>query len=184
VVAAFDTELFGHWWHEGPDWLAAVLTALPAAGVRVTTLRGAAEAGHVGAPVSLGRSSWGSGKDWRVWEGPAVQDLALAAKGVQERLLSTLDAHRGPVRDPVLDQLAREALLALSSDWAFMVSHDSAAGYARDRAAGHAGRLHALADLIDAGDRTAAVERAERLRAVDGPFGHLDARVFQKEPLL
>ena len=21
VVAAFDTELFGHWWHEGPEWL-------------------------------------------------------------------------------------------------------------------------------------------------------------------
>ena len=41
TVAAFDTELFGHWWHEGPAWLEAVLRALPAAGVRVTTLRGA-----------------------------------------------------------------------------------------------------------------------------------------------
>jgi 1,4-alpha-glucan branching enzyme len=178
VVAAFDTELFGHHWHEGPDWLAAVLTALPAAGIRVTTLRGAAEDGLVGPPVELGRSSWGSGKDWRVWEGPAVQDLVLAAKGVQERLLSTLDAHRGPVRDPVLDQLVREALLALSSDWAFMVSHDSAAGYARDRAAGHAARLHALADRLDADDRAGAATLAERLRAVDGPFGHLDARRF------
>ncbi|HST65601.1 MAG TPA: 1,4-alpha-glucan branching protein domain-containing protein, partial [Mycobacteriales bacterium] len=167
-----------HWWHEGPDWLAAVLSALPEAGVRVTTLRGAAEAGHVGAPVQLGRSSWGSGKDWRVWEGPAVQDLNLAAKGVQERLLSTLDTHRGPARDPVLDQLVREALLALSSDWAFMVSHDSAAGYARDRAAGHAGRLHALADRLDAGDQAGARALADRLRVVDGPFGHLDARAF------
>jgi 1,4-alpha-glucan branching enzyme len=178
VVAAFDTELFGHWWHEGPAWLATVLRALPAAGVRVTTLRGAAEAGHVGPPVTLGRSSWGSGKDWRVWEGPAVQDLVLVAKGVQDRLLSTLDAHRGPVRDPVLDQLAREALLALSSDWAFMISHDTAAGYARDRAATHAARLHELADLLDAGDRAGAAALADRLRAVDGPFGHLDARVF------
>ena len=33
TVAAFDTELFGHWWHEGPDWLAAVLRLLPEAGV-------------------------------------------------------------------------------------------------------------------------------------------------------
>ena len=178
VVAAFDTELFGHWWHEGPAWLAAVLRELPAAGVRVTTLRGAVEAGHVGPPVTLGRSSWGAGKDWRVWEGAAVQDLVLAAKGVQDRLLSTVDAHRGPVRDPVLDQLAREALLALSSDWAFMVSHDSAAGYARDRAARHAARVHELADRLDAGDRAGAAALAERLRAVDGPFGHLDARVF------
>ena len=178
VVAGFDTELFGHWWHEGPDWLAAVLRALPAAGVRVDTLRGAAAAGHVGPPVPLGPSSWGAGKDWHVWDGPAVQDLTVAAKGVQDRLLSTVDAHRGPVRDAVLDQLAREALLALSSDWAFMVSHDSAAGYARDRAATHAGRLHALADLLDAGDRSGAAALAARLRTLDGPFGHLDARTL------
>jgi 1,4-alpha-glucan branching enzyme len=176
VVACYDTELFGHWWHEGPQWLAAVLAGLPAAGVRVTTLRGAIEAGHVGAPVELGPSSWGSGKDWRVWTGPAVQDLEVAAKGVQHRLLSTVDAHRGAARDPVLDQLAREAFLALSSDWAFMVTHDSAAAYARDRAATHAGRVHALADLLDAGDRPGAEVLADRLRVLDGPFGHLDAR--------
>ena len=102
----------------------------------------------------------------------------MAAKGVQDRLLSTLDEHRRPVRDPVLDQLAREALLALSSDWAFMVSHDSAAGYARDRATTHAARVHELADRLDAGDRAGATALADRLRAVDGPFGHLDARVF------
>ena len=41
VVAAFDTELFGHWWHEGPIWLERVLRALPAAGVRVGTLQDA-----------------------------------------------------------------------------------------------------------------------------------------------
>jgi 1,4-alpha-glucan branching enzyme len=76
----------------------------------------------------------------------------------------------------VLDQLAREAFLALSSDWAFMVTHDSAAAYARDRAATHAGRVHALADLLDAGDRPGAEALADRLRVLDGPFGHLDAR--------
>ncbi|MGH3326252.1 MAG: hypothetical protein ACRDPT_00350, partial [Streptomycetales bacterium] len=52
VVVAYDTELFGHWWHEGPAWLEAVLRALPEAGVRVTTLRGAADAGLVGASVA------------------------------------------------------------------------------------------------------------------------------------
>jgi 1,4-alpha-glucan branching enzyme len=59
-----------------------------------------------------------------------------------------------------------------------MVSHDTAAGYARDRAATHAGRVHELADRLDAGDRAGAAALADRLRALDGPFGHLDARVF------
>jgi len=176
VVAAYDTELFGHWWHEGPAWLAAVLRALPAAGVRVTTLRGAVQAGHVGEPVELGLSSWGSGKDTRVWDNPAVADLVAGSDEVQKRLLSTVDVHSGRSRDPVLDQLAREALLVTSSDWAFMVSKDSAAGYARDRARGHTDRFGRLAALVEAGDHTAAAACAERLRAVDGPFGHLDAR--------
>jgi 1,4-alpha-glucan branching enzyme len=175
-VACYDTELFGHWWHEGPDWLAAVLRGLPAAGVRVSTLRGAVEAGHVGPPVELGPSSWGSGKDWRVWANPAVADLAAVVDAVQRRLLSIVDVHSGRHRDPALDQLAREAFLAASSDWAFMVTKDSAAEYARWRADEHAARFHRLADLLDRA-QPAAGYTAE-LRRIDGPFGHLDARTL------
>ncbi|MBV9844419.1 MAG: glycoside hydrolase family 57 protein [Kutzneria sp.] len=174
VVAAYDTELFGHWWHEGPAWLDAVLTSLAAAGVTVTSLRGALAAGHVGEPVELPASSWGSGKDWRVWDGEQVADLVSSNAEVQRALLSTLT--RGEVRDPVADQLVREALLALSSDWAFMVSKDSAADYARGRAATHTERVHRLATLINAGDRARAADLAAELRRQDGPFGRLDAR--------
>ena len=178
VVACYDTELFGHWWYEGPDWLAEVLTALPAAGVRVSTLAGAVEAGHVGPRVELPASSWGSGKDWRVWDNPAVADLAVIAKDVQERLLSIMDVHHGHTRDAALDQLTREAFLATASDWAFMVTNGSAADYARHRATTHAARFTDLADRLTAGDRSGADRCAAELRRVDGPFGHLDARVI------
>jgi len=174
VVAAYDTELYGHWWHEGPAWLETVLRTLPAAGVRVTTLRGALAAGHLGPPVDLPASSWGSGKDWRVWDGVQVGDLVAAGAAVQDELLALPPA--GSTRDPVLDQAVREALLALSSDWAFMVTKDSAADYARRRAKLHGERLAELAGLIRAGHRARAIGRAERLRAQDGLFGHLDAR--------
>ncbi|GGM35997.1 1,4-alpha-glucan-branching protein [Longimycelium tulufanense] len=178
VVSAYDTELYGHWWYEGPAWLEAVLTALPAAGVRVTTLAGALAAGHLGAPVDLPASSWGSGKDWRVWDGEQVSELVAAGEQVQRRLLSTVDKFRHPLRDPVLDQVAREALLALSSDWAFMVTKDSAAGYARERAARHATRFERLTDLLWADRRAEAEELAHRWRTEDGPFGQLDARLL------
>ena len=62
VVAAFDTELFGHWWYEGPTWLQRVLRALPEAGVQVGTLSDAIDQGFVGSPVALPPSSWGSGQ--------------------------------------------------------------------------------------------------------------------------
>jgi 1,4-alpha-glucan branching enzyme len=174
TVAAFDTELFGHWWHEGPAWLEAVLRALPEAGVRVSTLRGAAAAGLVGEPVALPASSWGSGKDWRVWAGPQVADLVAQQERVQKALLGAVT--RGHTRDAVRDALATEALLALSSDWAFMVSKDSAAGYARERAARHAGRAEELAGLLAAGRRRAAERRIASWGGDDAVFGHLDAR--------
>lgn len=173
VVAGYDTELFGHWWHEGPEFLAEVLRALPAAGVRVSTLGGALAAGHLGGPVELGESSWGSGKDWRVWQ---VPELAEQSWAVQDQLLRVVDkvVDAQSPRLPALDQLAREALLALSSDWAFMVSKNSAPDYARRRAAEHAKRFGRLADGIEAGYPDLAL--AEEFRHVDGPFGHLDAR--------
>jgi 1,4-alpha-glucan branching enzyme len=88
-------------------------------------------------------------------------------------LLSTVDAYVGPFRDPVADQLVREALLALSSDWAFMVTKNSAADYARRRATEHDARFAALADALRTGNRVAPT--------YDGPFGHLDARGLAKD---
>jgi 1,4-alpha-glucan branching enzyme len=172
TVAAFDTELFGHWWHEGPAWLEAVLRALPAAGVRVSTLRGALDAGLVGDPVALPPSSWGSGKDWRVWAGEQVADIVARGDDVQKTLVSVLGP--GPTRDPVADALAQEALLALASDWAFMVTKNSAAAYARERASAHADHVDELARLRAEGRTAAALRRVAAWPAA--PFGHVDAR--------
>jgi 1,4-alpha-glucan branching enzyme len=178
TVAAFDTELFGHWWHEGPAWLEAVLRALPAAGVHVTTLRGAVDAGLVGEPVEVPPSSWGSGKDWRVWAGDQVADLVALNERVQKALLDATGRAAGATRDPVRDALAQQALLALSSDWAFMVSKDSAAGYARDRAHGHAERVEELAGLLAAGQERPAAHLVAGWGAMDSVFGHVDARLL------
>ena len=177
VIAAYDTELFGHWWHEGPAWLEGVLRALPEAGVRVTTLKGAMEAGHVGEPIDLPSSSWGSGKDWRVWDGEQVKDMVDANAALQERLLGLVAGLDTTARDTVADQAVAEAMLALESDWAFMVTKDSAADYARARAALHAGRVHELAGLLRSGRDRAAHRRAEAWTDARQPvFGHLDAR--------
>lgn len=183
VVVGYDTELFGHWWHEGPAWLAEVLRLLPSAGIEVTTLARAIREGQVDGPANLPSGSWGSGKDWRVWEGAAVQDLVQANAHLEDRALATVrreldrPAAMGQ-RQPVLDQLMREVLLALSSDWAFMVTKDSAAQYARGRASGHVQRAHALMDALDAGDGNLAAHLAGQYRAQDGCFGHLDARLL------
>jgi 1,4-alpha-glucan branching enzyme len=149
AVVAWDTELFGHWWHEGPQFLEQVLRMLPEVGVRTATL--AQVAGEAAGSVDLPAGSWGAGKDLRLWAGPAVADLAVDARAVTDRMLHVVRrcAPAGSARRPDLDDLVREGLLALASDWAFMVSRDSAAAYARDRHDEHTARFTALADALE-----------------------------------
>jgi 1,4-alpha-glucan branching enzyme len=60
-------------------------------------------------------------------------------------------------RDPRQVDLATQALLALSSDWAFMVSKDSAADYARERHVGHHTAFERMAHAIET-DRPLAAD--------------------------
>lgn len=188
VVAAFDTELFGHWWYEGPEWLGRVLRALPEAGVRVGTLADAKADGYVGSPVELPPSSWGSGKDWQVWNGEKVADFVQLNSEVVDGALSTVDkalAQHAAVgaptpRDRVADQILRETLLTVSSDWPFMVSKDSAADYARYRAHLHAHATREISDALRSGRRDHAERLADGWNKADGLFGALDARRLPK----
>ncbi|HEX5144943.1 MAG TPA: glycoside hydrolase family 57 protein [Mycobacterium sp.] len=184
VVAAFDTELFGHWWYEGPLWLERVLRALPAAGIQVGTLSDAVALGFTGTPVELPPSSWGSGKNWQVWAGEQVADLVQLNSEVVDTALTTVDKSlehaRTPggvvARDFVADQILRETLLTVSSDWPFMVSKDSAAEYARYRAHVHAHATREICTALASGRRDAATRLAEGWNRADGLFGALDAR--------
>lgn len=169
VVAAYDTELFGHWWHEGIDWLAAVLTALPEAGIEVATLSTAIEAMPPLTSAYPERGSWGLGKDLAVWEGPDVRTMLDGQTWAQDALLKA--AHErgsGPGRDAWLDELAEAVLLASASDWPFMVSHRSSADYARTRLDGH---LHAVDALLTR-------RRPRGAGRTDRPFGGIDARLL------
>jgi 1,4-alpha-glucan branching enzyme len=186
VVVAYDTELFGHWWHEGPEFLETVLRRLPELGVRLSTLDDA-RARCVAGPRALPAGSWGAGKDWHIWTDQA--DITELGARVADRLLRLADkrfAAARAERDPRYDQLTREAFLTLSSDWAFLVSHNSSPDYARRRAEEHAARFAQLADALEdevGGDPAAAgepssAELTARLRRIDGPFGTLDARTL------
>ena len=181
VIAAFDTELFGHWWYEGPMWLERVLRALPESGVRIGTLSDARAAGFVGSPVELPPSSWGSGKDWQVWAGAQVADLVQLNAEVVDTALTTVDkaleqTDSPHARDFVADQILRETLLTVSSDWPFMVSKDSAADYARYRAHLHAHATREIAAALASGRRDDAQRLADGWNRADGLFGALDAR--------
>jgi 1,4-alpha-glucan branching enzyme len=134
LVFALDTELLGHWWWEGPQWLAEVLSLVPAAGIELVTLEEARER-HDPEPRPLRRGSWGEGKDLKTWDEPAVADLAWAARRLELRLLRALGLGLGR---RAAERAARELLALQASDWAFLDSRRQAGDYPFQRSTAHA----------------------------------------------
>jgi 1,4-alpha-glucan branching enzyme len=134
VVFAIDTELLGHWWWEGPEWLAAVIGAAAENGIELVTLTEAADR-HEPEPRALASSTWGEGKDLRTWDSPAVADLARASRRLELRLIRALGAG---LRGPAALRATRELLALQASDWAFLDERRQAGDYPYQRATGHA----------------------------------------------
>ena len=153
VVCALDTELLGHWWYEGVEWLRAVVGECSRQGLALVRLD-EAQAMRDPAPLDDAEwepSTWGKEGNLSTWSGPAVADMAFATRAAELRTLAAgRDAGAAALRE----------LLALqSSDWAFMASRELAVPYARERFEGHrAGLEHALAH-----GRGAAVEPLRNL---------------------
>ncbi|MEA2304866.1 MAG: 1,4-alpha-glucan branching enzyme [Solirubrobacteraceae bacterium] len=136
-VCALDTELLGHWWYEGPAWLAAVLEEAERQGLELVHLDDAlADPGLDPAPArDLPATTWGTPRDLSTWDAPAVADLAWQARAAELRVVAA-----GPRAGP---RAVRELLALQSSDWAFLVSRELAGPYPRERAAAHAAGLAA-----------------------------------------
>jgi 1,4-alpha-glucan branching enzyme len=147
LCCALDTELLGHWWYEGPAWLAAVLEEAPRAGLELVTVsEGLERTPAVERPLVA--SSWGTEKDLSTWDAPAVAELAFGARRAELRTVAA--AGTRPVPPAVLERAARELLALQASDWAFMVTRGLAADYPLRRfeshLAEHDAALRALTD--------------------------------------
>jgi 1,4-alpha-glucan branching enzyme len=168
VTFAVDTELLGHWWSDGPAWLAAVLRDAPSRGIRLTTLPAALEC-HEPESRPLRESTWGEGKDLRTWDSPAVGDMAWAARRLELRLVNALCA--GELEPRIAERAARELLAVQASDWAFLDQREQAGEYPFQRQAGHA---RALLEAIHSG--------AHRSASGAAPTDDLDPRMRNLAP--
>jgi len=141
VCCALDTELIGHWWYEGPAFLAEVLDLCDGEGVELVTLPEALDAFEPVEGRELEPSSWGRRKDLSTWDSPKVAELAFAARAAELATLAA--ASRGGVAGPALERAVRELLAVQSSDWAFLTTYELAGDYPQQRVDGHLAELHA-----------------------------------------
>lgn len=183
LCVPFDAELFGHWWSEGPDWLAAVLAAFEADG-RVATAVPSDWIESAG-PVpthTLREGSWGKGGDHGVWLNDQTAWAWREIHAAEARLtarVTTLAHDRAPLTRALLAQMARELLLLQASDWPFLISTLGARDYAEERLRGHAAafeRLDALLTVVSAGGALPEADRAwlQEIQTRDRPFPDLD----------
>jgi len=134
-VCALDTELLGHWWYEGIDWLVAVLAEAEHQGLRIVHLDAALADTDPADPIDTGTTSWGTPRDLSTWDAPVVADMAWQTRTAELTVVAA-----GPRADA---RAVRELLALQSSDWAFLASRNTAGPYPRERAQGHHEALQA-----------------------------------------
>jgi 1,4-alpha-glucan branching enzyme len=179
VVAAYDTELFGHWWFEGVDWLGTVLRAIgDDPGLRTTTLASRLDRHPPATRLHLPESSWGYAKGHASWVTEGTRPMWQRLRDAEVRARDALAGGRGP-RDARV-QIARELALLTSSDWPFMVTRGNSSGYAADRVADHGDQLHRLCDAIEAG--TVDHDEVARVAARDDAPADVTALLAALDP--
>ncbi len=159
VVAAYDTELFGHWWFEGVDWLEALLRRIDADPHLTTTTLASRRRRHPPSRrLDLPESSWGWAKGHASWVTDETRPMWRALVEGERRAARTLAGGRGSAA--VRTQIGREVALLAASDWPFMATRGNSAGYAGERIGSHVERLHGLCDAVERGDTATADDLA------------------------
>ncbi|WP_309382347.1 1,4-alpha-glucan branching protein domain-containing protein [Cerasicoccus frondis] len=154
IFLPFDAELFGHWWHEGPQWLRQLLNqgnimpaidfAAPSAALE--RLNDIPEA----QPIA---STWGRRSDYSFWINNETDWIYPLLQSAEKSLEAVwCGSSQSPLRDRAIRQLMRELLLAQASDWPFMLRAEATAQYAEERLRRHLGRFHFLLRQIQSNE--------------------------------
>jgi 1,4-alpha-glucan branching enzyme len=176
VVAPFDTELFGHWWFEGPDFLGDLYAALPShESVRAVTAGEHLDTHDAPVAIQLAQGSWGANGDYSMWMNDQVAWTWPVIWELEESFWTLApDALAQSALHPILAQAARSLLLLQSSDWQFIISTGEVEDYAIRRFTSHAddtrellGMLRSGLQGIDAGGR---MQRVAELQTRDDLF--------------
>lgn len=183
VTAMYDTELFGHWWWEGPEFLYQCAVQMHNdPDIQCMSGSDLLEHNPPDKVIHLPEGSWGEGGYHYVWlnDGnkwtwerlyPAEQELL--------RLVQLQEGKQNKQATEIVVQAAREILLAEASDWQFLISTLSAQDYAELRFQDHIDRFTMLAGMARAvlGGRElseAEITYLKDCRLKDAPFPDLD----------
>jgi 1,4-alpha-glucan branching enzyme len=162
AMVPFDTELFGHWWFEGVDFLKELFVRLPfREGVIPVTASEHLDSFPPQVVIQPLEGSWGADGDFSMWLNEGTRWTWERLWPLEESFWESAPrAMKTEETRAILAGAARQLLLAQSSDWQFMISTGAVPDYAEERFNLHCNDLEELLVALEAAPPEGALARA------------------------
>jgi len=154
ILAPYDAELFGHWWFEGPMWIEFLARKIcyDQKTVKMITPSEYLAENPTNQVCLPSASSWGwkgynefwleGGNDWLY---PHLHKSGERMRELAEKFKDIINnPEKNKLKLRALNQVARELLLAQSSDWAFIMKTGTMVAYAHKRSKLHISRFNRI----------------------------------------
>ncbi|MEY5131452.1 MAG: hypothetical protein RL734_1519, partial [Bacteroidota bacterium] len=181
ICLAFDTELFGHWWFEGPEFLSNFIREMDRSDILSLKFPSEIQWNDSIHTVQCFAGSWGMNGTDETWKNESTRWLLDNMHDAEQRFenrVNSIDTN-DQLEKRIMDQAGRELLLMQASDWPFLITKNQASDYAKERFMQHHyyfTSLIAFIDLIKSGkvltnDQETLLARIEQ---VDDIFETID----------
>ncbi|PIY17729.1 MAG: DUF1957 domain-containing protein, partial [Elusimicrobia bacterium CG_4_10_14_3_um_filter_49_12_50_7] len=140
IVSPYDAELYGHWWFEGPEFIYRLFKRLAGQSlIQPVTPSGYLKKHPSLQILSPTPSSWGDKGYNEVWLNSSNDWIYRHLHHAARKMIAQAEKNKNAsgIRKRVLNQMARELLLAESSDWAFIMTTGTMVAYAQKRTKTH-----------------------------------------------
>ena len=179
----YDAELFGHRWYEGIEFLEQLLRkCADSDDVKLTTPSECLRDPHIESErLYINGCSWGRGGFSDTWlDGSNVwiyRHIHQAIERMEE--LTERFPDQGSLKGRFLNQASREVLLAMSSDWPYIMHDNTSVTYAEKRLRNHLGSFNVVySSMCKNTVNTEWLIKAEKRNAI---FPNIDYNIFRPE---
>jgi 1,4-alpha-glucan branching enzyme len=167
VTSPYDAELYGHWWFEGPQFLDFLFRKLH---YDQTEIEAVTPGDFLDAKIPIQIQQPTASRN--SWMYPYSHDAERRMTELANRF-----EYPNQLEYRVLNQLARELLLAQSSDWAFQIYQGTTVQYSTRRFKSHIHRFSLLAEMLEKNEFNE--ELLTEIESRDNIFAEIDYRTYR-----
>ena len=180
VLSPYDAELYGHWWFEGPKFLNYLIRYAAQQNVyKMTTPSEYLYNNPVNQLSQPSPSSWGANGYNSFWLNPNNDHVYRHLNKAAEQMVQVAYLYQTPydLQKRALNQMARELLLAQSSDWAFIMQTGTMPEYAEKRTKNHIHRFNKLYEMVMRSEIDP--QWLDKIEYIDNIFPEIDYSVYR-----